>query len=147
MPVKYSGVLKFTDEIKAEIDLAADGTVEKAVLIDGDGTETPIGGGTSSDYTTATVSITNSLVTGPVQFAVARTALSHGGSGSIDPVTTVEATATRTVTVVLYKGSSACKVITPLGQNVEATATGNITGSSPNFQIRGDGAITVAATE
>ena len=58
MPVKYSGVLKFTDEIKAEIDLAADGTVEKAVVIDGDGTETPISGGTTSDYTTATVSFT-----------------------------------------------------------------------------------------
>lgn len=51
MAVKYGGLLKFTDEIKAEINLAADGTVEKAVLIDGDGTETPIGGGGTTTFT------------------------------------------------------------------------------------------------
>ena len=62
MAVKYSGLLKFTDEIKAEIDLAADRTVEKAVLIDGDGVETPIcGGGGSSDFSTANVTVVNSL--------------------------------------------------------------------------------------
>lgn len=51
MAVKYSGLLKFTDEIKAEINLAADGTVEKAVVIDGDGVETPIGGGGTTTFT------------------------------------------------------------------------------------------------
>lgn len=60
MAVKYGGLLKFTDEIKAEIDLAADGTVEKAVLIDGDGVETPIGGGGSSDFSMAEVTLVNS---------------------------------------------------------------------------------------
>lgn len=51
MAVKYSGLLRFTDEIKAEIDLAADGAVEKAVIIDGDGVETPIGGGSPTTFT------------------------------------------------------------------------------------------------
>lgn len=51
MAVKYSGLLKFTDEIKAEIDLAADGAVEKAVIIDGDGVETPISGGSPTTFT------------------------------------------------------------------------------------------------
>lgn len=145
MAVKYGGLLKFTDEIKAEIDLAADGAVEKAVIIDGDGVETPIGGGTTSDYTTATLTITNTLVKGPVKFAVARTVLSQGGPGSIDPVIAIDANDTRTVTVVLYKGSSECIVITPLGPNVEATATGNIEGDGTLFTISGDGTITVSA--
>lgn len=145
MAVKYSGLLKFTDEIKAEINLAADGTVEKAVVIDGDGTETPIGGGTSSDYTTATVTITNNLAS-DVQFAVPRIATAHG-SDSMMPAVLVGASTTETVTAVLYKGSTTCKVITPLGQGAEATATGSIRGTSPNFQISGDGTITVAATE
>lgn len=51
MAVKYSGLLRFADEIKAGIDLAADGTVEKAVIIDGDGVETPIGGGSPTTFT------------------------------------------------------------------------------------------------
>ena len=57
MAVKYSGLLKFANGIKAKIDLTADGAVEKAVIIDGDGDETPIGGGGSSDFTTAEVTI------------------------------------------------------------------------------------------
>lgn len=51
MAVKYSGLLRFTDETKAKIDLAADGTVEKAVVIDGEGVETPIGGGSPTTFT------------------------------------------------------------------------------------------------
>lgn len=144
MAVKYSGLLKFTDEIKAEIDLAADGTVEKAVLIDGDGTETPIGGSTS-DYTTATVTLTNSLAS-TVQFAVASIVSSHHGD-SIFPVTAVEESTTETVTVLMYKGAAICQLLTPSGQGVEATTSGSITSTSPNtFRISGNGAITISAS-
>lgn len=143
MAVKYSGLLKFTDEIKAEINLAADGTVEKAVVIDGDGVETPISG--SSDYTTATVSFTNNLASS-VNFAVA-SIVSYQGSDFMIPDISVAASATETVTVVLYKGYAECHVITPLGQDVEVTATGSIEGSRTDFEITGNGAITVAATE
>lgn len=145
MAVKYSGVFKFTDEIKAEIDLAADGTVEKAVVIDGDGTETPIGGGTS-DFTTATLTITNNL-TDVVDFAVAHVAKKSLSSDSIFPVISVGPTLTKTIPVALYKGSSACKVITPLGQGVEVTPTGSVESSKGLFDITGDGTITVAAKE
>ena len=144
MAVKYSGLLKFTDEIKAEINLAADGTVEKAVVIDGDGVETPIGGGTTSDYTTATLSITNSLAS-TVKFAVPSIVSSHHGD-SIVPVTAVAESTTETVTVLMYKGRAICQVLTPLEAPVEATATGSITGTSPNFQISGDGTITISAS-
>lgn len=145
MPVKYSGVLKFTDEIKAEIDLAADGTVEKAVVIDGDGVETPIGGGTTSDYTTATVTFTNNLASA-VDVAAASATKNHG-SDTIFPVTSIAPSATKTITVVLYKGSSACTVIPPIGPGVEATVTGSIEDNGSFFEISGNGAITVAATE
>ena len=144
MAVKYSGLLKFTDEIKAEINLAADGTVEKAVVIDGDGTETPIGGGTS-DYTTATVTFTNNLASA-VDVAVASATKNHG-SDTIFPVTSVAASATKTITVVLYKGSSACTVIPPIGPGVEATTSGSIADEGSYFEISGNGAITLAATE
>ena len=142
MSVKYSGLLKFADEIKAEIDLAADGTVEKAVVIDGDGVETPIGGGTTSDYTTATLTLTNNFVD-TVDFAVPRILADPEALNYSDAVVSVEASATETVTVVMYKGVAICRLI----DRVDATATGNITGTSPNFQIHGNGTITVTDRE
>ena len=147
MSVKYSGVLKFTDEIKAKIDLAADGAVEKAVVIDGDGVETPIGGATS-DYTTATVSITNNLASS-VNFALA-SLVSFQGSDFMAPVISVGPSATKTVTAVLYKGSATCQMITPFEQDVEVTTTGSISNIEDDitlFNITGNGAITLAAKE
>ena len=141
MAVKYSGLLKFTDEIKAGINLAADGTVEKAVLIDGDGVETPIGGGTS-DYTTATLTLTNNFIE-TVAFAVPIISADPGASNYSDAVVSVEASATETVTVVMYKGEAICRVI----DRVDATATGNISGSAPDFHIHGNGAITATDRE
>lgn len=146
MAVKYSGLLKFTDEIKAEIDLAADGAVEKAVIIDGDGVETPIGGGTTSDYTTATLSLTNNL-SGVAEFAVPNILANPGTLNRSDAFVSVESSATETVTVVMYKGLAMCRVLTPLGKDKEATTTGSIAGICPNFEITGNGAITVAAKE
>jgi hypothetical protein len=145
MAVKYSGLLKFTDEIKAEINLAADGTVEKAVVIDGDGVETPISGGTT-DYTTATLALTNNL-SDIVDFAVPNILADPETLNYSDAVVSVEASATETVTVVMFKGKAMCRVLTPLGKDNEATATGSIAGLSPNFEINGNGAITVAAKE
>lgn len=144
MSVEYSGLLKFTDDLKAEINLAADGTVEKAVIIDGDGTETPIGG--SSDYTTATVSITNNLATG-ASFAVAAIiSLEDEDSDILIPEIAVSASATETVTVVLYKGHADCHLIAPVGQGVEGTTTGSIDGDGTFFDISGNGTITISAS-
>lgn len=145
MAVKYSGLLKFTDEIKAEINLAADGTVEKAVIIDGDGVETSIGG-TTSDYTTATLSLTNNL-SDIAEFAVPNILTDPETLNYSDAVVYVEPSTTETLTVVMYKGMAKCRVLTPLGKDNEATATGSIAGISPNFEINGNGAITVAAKE
>lgn len=142
MAVKYSGLLKFADEIKAEINLAADGTVEKAVVIDGDGVETPISGGTS-DYKTATLSLTNNL-SGIAEFAVPNILTDPETLNYSDTIVQVEPSATETVTVVMYKGRAMCRVLTP-SSGFTATATGDIAGTSPNFEINGNGAITVTA--
>lgn len=145
MAVKYSGLLKFTDEIKAEINLAADGTVEKAVVIDGDGAETPIGGGTTSDYTTATLSLTNNL-SDSARFAVPNILADPENLNVSDALVDVEASATKTVTVVMYKGKAMCRLLA-LSKFVKGTATGSIAGNSPDFEITGNGTITVTATE
>ena len=138
MAVKYSGLLRFTDGIKAEIDLTADGTVEKAVIIDGNGDETPIGGGGSSDFTTAEVTITNNTE------SVIRIALpSIGGHGNFI-VGSIEVAANSTkppVLIVLYKGKVLGGTITD--NPPSAVCTGGVTISEGGgITITGNGTIT-----
>lgn len=140
MAVKYSGLLKFTDEIKAGIDLAADGTVEKAVIIDGDGTETPIGGGGSSDFTTAEVTITNNTES-DIRIALPSIG-SHGDlmSGTIE-IASQEISTPHLIA--LYKGKTVGGFIT---DNVpSAVRTGGVTINGLRITITGNGTITFGA--
>ena len=140
MAVKYSGLLKFTDEIKAEINLAADGTVEKAVVIDGDGVETPIGGGGSSDFSTAEVTITknteNSIFLSiPVVNDSSQTFLNSFASiGSNESYSCI---------VALYKGKAQCFT----DEMSYPVCTGGIENAGHGvFIITGNGTITNNAT-
>ena len=141
MAVKYSGLLRFTDGIKAEIDLTADGTVEKAVIIDGDGDETPIGGGGSSDFTTAEVTITNNTES-DIEIALP-SIRGHGNDMYMIGTTLAVPNSSKSHIVVLYKGAAAGFVIT---DNVpSAVCTGDISISSiagTHFNITGNGTIT-----
>ena len=103
MAVKYGGLLKFTDEIKAEIDLAADGTVEKAVLIDGDGTETPIGGGGGGDFSTAQVTVVNTNTGSARSLKGANTVDNGEDTGSAGSMG-IPTSTTETFSAILYKG-------------------------------------------
>lgn len=155
MAVKYNGLLRFTDEIKAEIDLAADGTVEKAVIIDGDGVETPIGGGGSSDFTTAEVTLVNS---GDTSKAVMVPVLSEARlpfepNATIRGALTSMANETTVINVPLYKGHCLIKTGTPGdlidGQTVATSFTvtsGSATSSIDGVDITGDCTITISAS-
>lgn len=137
MAVKYSGLLKFTDEIKAEIDLAADGTVEKAVIIDGEGAETPIGGGGNSDFTTAEVTITNNTES---DIRIALPAL--GGHGDL-MFGTIEIASQEISTphlIALYKGKTVGGFITENAPS--AVCTGGVTITGARIIITGNGSIT-----
>lgn len=48
---------RFNDDCKVFVSMSDDTTVEKAVIIDAEGNETDIGGGGSSDFSTAEVTI------------------------------------------------------------------------------------------
>jgi hypothetical protein len=100
-------------------------------------------GGGNSDFTTATLYLTNNL-SDIVEFAVPNIWTDPETLNHSDAVVTVDESATETVTVVMYKGIAMCHVLTPLGKFNEATATGSIAGVSPNFEIHGNGTITVA---
>ena len=138
MAVKYSGLLRFTDEIKAEINLAADGAVEKAVIIDGDGDETPIGGGGSSDFTTAEVTITNN--TGS-DIRLALPVVRDGRITFLAATILSVPNSPDSIIVALYKGEATGRVIT---DNVpSAVCTGEASMSSNNdISIKGNGTIT-----
>lgn len=139
MAVKYSGLLRFTDEIKAEINLAADGTVEKAVIIDGDGAETPIGGGGSSDFTTAEVTITNNTGS-DIEIALPEVE-DNGRKHLLRTFVVASANGSHSLIVALYKGAASGRIIT---NNVpSAVCTGEATVSSANtISITGNGTIT-----
>lgn len=140
MAVKYSGLLKFTDEIKAEINLAADGTVEKAVVIDGDGVETPIGGGGDSDFTTAEVTFVRTAgASGSTAFWGAW-AHDKGGDSSMQNMF-APATDT-TATLVLYKGKA---MISPDDYRgiTAMTATGNAEVDSQTYDVSITGDCTI----
>ena len=138
MAVKYSGLLRFTDGIKAEIDLTADGAVEKAVIIDGDGDETPIGGGGSSDFTTAEVTITNNT-SNQLIFAVPYIAL-YDEDEVLYSLAYFPANKTIALNIVLYKGS--VRMVLNSGNPPSATCTGDIRGKGTAFNISGNGTIT-----
>ena len=138
MAVKYSGLLRFTDGIKAEIDLTADGTVEKAVIIDGDGDETPIGGGGSSDFTTAEVTITNNTES-DIQLALP--VVSEDFTAFLNATILASPNSSKSHIVALYKGEAFGRVIT---DNVpSAVCTGDVSITSLNgISINGNGTIT-----
>ena len=140
MAVKYSGLLRFTDEIKAEINLAADGTVEKAVVIDGDGVETPIGGG-DTDYTTAEVKVINNTES-KVDFSCPNI-YTEGSTEALGVDSTVGKNAETTITAVLYKGK--VKLLF-WAAGISKTATGDIEISGGDAIISGDGTITISAS-
>lgn len=153
MSVKYSGVLKFTDEIKAEIDLAADGTVEKAVVIDGDGTETPIGGGGGGDFSMAEVTLVNStdgtrVVLIPVCYEPSPP---FNPDASVSSVVNIQANETLILNVPLYKGH--CSIVNGSSEDrlqgvtvaTSSTVTsGSATSSMGGVDITGDCTITIS---
>ena len=139
MAVKYSGLLRFTDGIKAEIDLTADGAVEKAVIIDGDGDETPIGGGGSSDFTTAEVTITNNTES---NIELALPVVTDGILAGLVANIRAFANSSRSHIFALYKGGATGCVIT---DNVpSAVCTGDVSFNSVinGINIKGNGTIT-----
>lgn len=137
MAVKYSGLLRFTDEIKAEIDLAADGAVEKAVIIDGDGVETPIGGGGTSDFTTAEVTIKNNTGSDIYMALPVMSERRNYISGGI----AMAANSTKPpFLIVLYKGKALGSIVT--GNPQSAACTGDITVRDGGITIEGNGTIT-----
>lgn len=138
MAVKYSGLLRFTDEIKAEINLAADGAVEKAVIIDGDGVETPIGGGGTSDFTTAEVTITNNTES---DIRIAIPALGGHGDLMFGTIDIASGDISSPYLIALYKGKTIGNIIT---DNVPSTVcTGGVTiNNVGRITITGDGTIT-----
>lgn len=137
MVVKYSGLLRFTDEIKAEINLAADGTVEKAVIIDGDGAETPIGGGGSSDFTTAEVTITNN--TGS-DIRIAIPSVIDDRMAFLGAINLVFPNDSRSLIVALYKGKALGDVI--IDNVPSAVCTGGVIINDDRITITGNGTIT-----
>ena len=141
MAVKYSGLLRFTDGIKAEINLAADGTVEKAVIIDGDGDETPIGGGGDTDFTTAEVKVINNTES-VVEFSCPNI-YTEGSTEALGVDSSVGKNAETTITAVLYKGK--VKLLF-WAAGISKTATGDIEISGGDAIISGDGTITVSAS-
>lgn len=52
---------RFNDNCKVHVAMSDDTTVTKAVIIDADGTETDIGGGGTSDFSTAKVTVVNNV--------------------------------------------------------------------------------------
>lgn len=141
MAVKYNGLLRFTDEIMAEIDLTADGTVEKAVIIDGDGNETPIGGGGSSDFTTAEVKVINN--TESIHEFSCVNIYTEGSTNILVMNAGVGKNTEKTITAVLYKGEGEL-LLQSLGASM--TATGDIEISGDDAIISGDGTITLSAS-
>lgn len=138
MAVKYSGLLKFTDEIKAEINLAADGTVEKAVVIDGDGTETPIGGG-SSDFSTAEVTITNNTENS-IELTIP-TVEDNSNQSFLNAYANIASNESYSCIVALYKGKTQCFA---LNENLPLpVCTGGIEDAGHGeYFITGNGTIT-----
>lgn len=133
MAVKYNGLLRFTDEIKAEIDLAADGAVEKAVIIDGDGVETPIGGGGTSDFTTAEVTISGATGDKATVLLMPRIQVSDIRTG----IGVIEVTASRkpkTYNVPLFKGH--CFITLKSGD--VGGLTGNVTSFGDWLDVTGN---------
>lgn len=92
------------------------------------------GGGGSSDFSTAEVTVTNNG-----EFPMA-----FGGSfivdNSIMAGAFVSENTTETLTVVLYKGVS----VVGVDDEVTAVVTGDITYSNMDFTITGDGTITIS---
>ena len=144
MAVKYSGLLKFTDEIKAGINLAADGTVEKAVVIDGDGVETPIGGG-GGDTPTFTLHI----IKGDGIFDIDIKGCMGTTDGSIFNNIIAE---TADITVLPYNGKALVVVSgTPSTQGgvVSTDIDGNIEALQANnaYLMTGDATVELAASQ
>lgn len=139
MAIKYRGLLRFTDEIKAEIDLAADGTVEKAVVIDGEGAETPIGGGGSSDFTTAEVTITNN--TGNSIELTIPTVEDGSNQSFLNAYANIHSNESYSCIVALYKGKTQCFA---LNENLPVpVCTGGVEdGGHGYYFITGNGTIT-----
>lgn len=137
MAVKYSGILRFTDEIKAEIDLAADGTVEKAVVIDGDGVETPIGGGGASDFTTAEVTITNNIGS---DIEIALPCIGGHGDLMFGNFSIASGDISTPYLIALYKGKTVGRIITE--NPPSAVCTGGVTTTGLRITITGNGTIT-----
>ena len=145
MAVKYGGLLKFTDEIKAEINLAADGTVEKAVVIDGDGTETPISGG-DTDFTTAEVTLTNNS-SKPVRVFLSCIMTNPNSETEIIGSSIVSLTSNEEVTVqaVLYKGKTQGDIYQEAGTTAYSGGVERVgTGASRVFTVTAAGSITFA---
>lgn len=154
MSVKYSGLLKFTDEIKAEIDLAADGAVEKAVIIDGEGVETPIGGGGGggSDFSMAEVTLVNSADSNrAVLIPVCYEPSQDYPDASVESTVQMVVNDTLKLNVPLYKGH--CSIRKGISEDrlqgvTVATSftvtSGSATSSMEGVDITGDCTITVS---
>lgn len=125
---------RFNDDCKVFVSMSDDTTVEKAVIIDAEGNETDIGGGGgSSDFSTAEVTIN---IQGNVNYKVI--AIVN------DAIKDTAAEGSQTYTVPLYKGS----LILPLppdNLSEQPAFTGDVALSITDggIKVTGNGSITL----
>lgn len=101
--IMATGFLKFDHDhtVYIDLDLATD-EVKKAVIIDADDVETPICGGGSGDFSTATLTITNSAADSKM---VVFPNIVEDDGGIASGSASIPANETKIVTIVLYKGT------------------------------------------
>jgi len=136
-----TGFLKFDHDhtVYIDLDLATD-EVKKAVIIDADDVETPICGGGSSDFSTATLTVNNN--NGSTVYLGVPYILTIDGQGSVGAGRLALEEGTSTVSVILYKGKT-----TILTSDYNVTTTGNIEVLKESFYlITGDAALTITGS-
>lgn len=136
---------RFNDGCKVFVSMSDDTTVEKAVIIDAEGNETDIGGGGgSSDFSTAEVTIEGYLDGDIIYLAKAIDETEDDETFSwLDTLIT----STGTINAVLYKGQAVGYA--PTTQAGRVTVSGNVQYDSKakSFFITGSGTITIAHNE
>lgn len=140
-----SGLLEFSDDQKVRVDLDAEtGEVVKAVTIDADDVETPIGGGGGSgDFSIIRVGLMVDQLPSEDQARIEFPATySDAGLGDFATVLSIvpnTAGETKYENAVAYKGVCGVLVDKPSGYNVEIEGDGEfVDGMAPTAFCRGD---------
>lgn len=99
------------------------------------------GGGGSSDFSTAQVTIVNNLANQNVEVIVAHITVDEDG---LTYLTYANRQSTITIDVALYKGVSFGALGQIISENVEITATGGIEMDETDFMVTSNGTITIS---